>query len=140
MNTLSLAEYSNMKDEFLIEKRKIIVFAEIKGINDVREFKFILDTGASKSIINEGVAIRLGFDLKRLKTGDKLMTVGGSTYSKVLQLPKLSLFGKEMVNFEVNVLKLSPQILYFADGLIGMDFLLQFKNIKFDFEKKTIEI
>jgi len=129
-----------MKYELLIEKKKIIVYAEIKGINDVREFKFILDTGSTKTIIDEQIAAVLGFDLKRLKTGDKLMTVGGSTHSKVLQLPKLSLFGKEMINFEVNVLNLSPQILYFADGLIGMDFLLQFQNIKFDFEKKIIEI
>lgn len=129
-----------MKYELLIEKKKIIVYAEIKGINDVREFKFILDTGSTKTIIDEQIAAVLGSDLKRLKTGDKLMTVGGSTYSKVLQLPKLSLFGKEMINFEVNVLNLSPQILYFADGLIGMDFLLQFQNIKLDFEKKIIEI
>jgi predicted aspartyl protease len=129
-----------MKYELLIEKKKIIVYAEIKGINDVREFKFILDTGSTKTIIDEQIAAVLGSDLKILKTGDKLMTVGGSTYSKVLQLPKLSLFGKEMINFEVNVLNLSPQILYFADGLIGMDFLLQFQNIKLDFEKKIIEI
>ena len=128
-----------MKHEMVIERRKIIVFAEIKGINDVREFKFILDTGSSKSLVSEMIAVRLGFDLKRLTTGDKLMTAGGSTNSKILKLPKLSLFGKEMVNFEVNVINMPPQILYFADGLIGMDFLLQFKNIHFDFEAKTIE-
>ena len=128
-----------MKHELLIENRKIIVFAEIKGINDVREFKFILDTGASKSIVSERVAIRLGFDIKRLQSGDRLMTAGGGINSKILRLPKFSLFGKEMINFEVNVLNLSPQILYFADGLIGMDFLLQFKNIKFDFDEKIIE-
>ena len=67
------------------------------------------------------------------------MTVGGGTYSKILKLPKLSLFGKDMVNFEVNVLNMPPQLLYIADGLIGMDFLLQFKSIKFDFDAKTIE-
>lgn len=44
-----------------------------------------------------------------------------------------------MINFEVNILNFPPQILYFADGLIGMDFLLQFKNIKFDFDEKIIE-
>ena len=126
--------------EFLIEKRKIIVFAEIKGINDVREFKFILDTGSSKTIIDDDAVIRLGFELERLKSGDRLMTAGGSIHSKKLKLPKLSLFGKNMVNFEVSVLNLPHQITYFADGLIGMDFLLQFKNIKFDFEAKTIEI
>jgi len=114
-----------MKHDFLVNKRKIIVIAQIKGINGFRSFKFILDTGASKSIIDESVAIRLGFDLKRLEK-DKLMTIGGSAYSKLLKLPKLSLLGKDMVNFETNVLNMPPQIMYFADGLIGMDFLLQF--------------
>jgi len=128
-----------MKHELLIEKRKIIVFAQIKGINDIREFKFILDTGSSKTIISEQVATRLGFDLKRLNSGDKLMSAGGGTNSKILRLPRLSLFGKDMINFEVNVLNLPPQITYFIDGLIGMDFLLQFKNIAFDFDAKTIE-
>jgi clan AA aspartic protease (TIGR02281 family) len=128
-----------MRHEFLIDKRKIIVFTTIKGINDTREFKFILDTGSSKTIINEKVAFSLGYDLKRLENGEKLMTAGGSMHSKILRLPKLSLFGKDMVNFEVSVLNLPLQITYFADGLIGMDFLLQFKNIKFDFENKIIE-
>jgi len=128
-----------MKHKLLIDKRKIIVFAHIKGINDDRELTFILDTGASKSIIDDGAAIRLGFDLKRLKTGDRLMTAGGGVNSKILKLPKFSLFGKDLVNFEVNVIKMPPQITYFADGLIGMDFLLQFENIKFDFIEKVIE-
>ena len=128
-----------MKHTFILNKRKIIVFATIKGIGIEEEFNFILDTGASKSIIDDSVALRLGFDLNRLKTGDRLTTVGGGRNSKILSLPKFSLFGKDMVNFEVNVLDIPPQILYFADGLIGMDFLLQFKHIKFDFDEKIIE-
>jgi len=128
-----------MKHKLLIDRRKIIVFAQVKGINDDRELTFILDTGASKSVIDDGAALRLGFDLKRLKAGDRLMTAGGGVNSKILKLPKLSLFGKDLVNFEVNVLKMPPQITYFADGLIGMDFLLQFENIKFDFIEKVIE-
>jgi len=72
-----------MKHELLIEKRKIIVFAKIKGINDIMEFKFILDSGSSKTIINERVAISLGFDLKRLKSGDRLMTAGGAAATNV---------------------------------------------------------
>ena len=129
-----------MKHNLLIEKQKIIVFAEIKGVNDFKKLKFILDTGASKTIIDEGAAINLGFDLKRLKSGDRLMTAGGGVNSKILQLPKFSLFGKDLVNFEVSVLKMPPQITYFIDGLIGMDFLLQFENIKFDFVEKVVEI
>jgi hypothetical protein len=68
------------------------------------------------------------------------MTAKGGMNSKILKLPKLSLFGKDMVNFEVSVLNLPSQITYFVDGLIGMDFLLNFKNIKFNFDEKTFEI
>jgi predicted aspartyl protease len=95
-----------MKHIFSVEKRKIIVVTQIKGINDFMDLKFILDTGASKTVIDDGAVRRLGFDLKRLRAGDKLMTVGGNIHSKILKLPKLSLFGKEMVNFEVSVLNL----------------------------------
>ena len=129
-----------MTSKFYIDKRKIIVTAQIKGVNDTREVKFILDTGSSKTMIDEVTAINLGFDLKRLKTGDRLMTANGGVSSKILKLPKFSLFGKDSVNFEVIVLNMPPQILFFAHGLIGMDFLLQFENIKFDFDKKIIEI
>lgn len=128
-----------MKHECFIVKRKIIVRAQIKGVNDDMNFKFILDTGASKTVVDEGVARQLGFDLKQLKIGDRLMTAGGGTNSKILVLPKLTLLGKDTINFDVNVIKFPPQITYFSDGLIGMDFLLQFENIKFDFEKKIIE-
>jgi clan AA aspartic protease (TIGR02281 family) len=128
-----------MKHKLFIEQRKIIVSAQIKGNNDTMDFKFILDTGSSKTIISEQTAISLGFDLKGLKTGDRLMTAGGGMHSKTLKLPKINLFDKDMSDFEVNVLNLPLQITYFADGLIGLDFLLQFKNIKFDFDEKTIE-
>ena len=128
-----------MKYKFRLYKRTIIVEAQIKGVNDSKGIDFILDTGTSKTIIDNSVAIWLGFDLKRLKTGDKLMTANGGINSKILKLPKFSLFGKDLVNFEVNVLNMPPQITYIADGLIGMDFLLQFENIKFDFDNKIIE-
>ena len=128
-----------MKHELLIENRKIIVFATIKGINDTRSFKFILYTGATKSVIDDDTAVRLGFELYRLEKGDRLMTASGSVRSKILKLPKFSLFGKEIDNFEVNVIKFPLQVTLVADGLIGMDFLLRFKNIKFNFDAKTVE-
>ena len=67
------------------------------------------------------------------------MTAGGGIHSKILSLPKFSLFGKDRLNFEVNVMKFPFQITLLADGVVGMDFLLHFKNIKFDFDTKTIE-
>ena len=128
-----------MKHQLLIEDRKIIVFATIRGVKEDRILKFILDTGATKSLISESGAQRLGFQLFRLQRGDRLMTAGGAIQSKILELPKFSLFGKDVDNFEVNVIKFPLQITLIADGLIGMDFLLKFQNIKFDFDAKTVE-
>lgn len=56
-----------MKHTFISDKRKIIVFATIAGMGIEKQFKFILDTGASKSIIDDSVAQRLGFDLHKLE-------------------------------------------------------------------------
>ena len=129
-----------MTYKFRIYKRSIIVEAQIKGVNDIRGIDFILDTGASKSVIDESAVCRLGYDLKRLQTGDRLMTASGIVWSKSLKLSKLSLFGKDLENFEVNVLNMPSELTYFARGLIGMDFLLQFGKITFDFDEKIIDI
>ena len=128
-----------MTHKLLIDDRKLIVFATIEGDNESREFKFVLDTGASKTVISDSVAIRLGFDLYRLERGNRLMTAGGAVHSKILKLPKFSLFGKDLSDFEVNIIRFPLEMTYYADGIVGMDFLLKFKNIKFDFETKTIE-
>ena len=48
---------------------------------------FILDTGASKTVIDNDAFSRLGFDLKHLKDGDRLMTASGVISSKILKLP-----------------------------------------------------
>ena len=128
-----------MKYPIEVSKRKIIVTAVVKGVYDDTKLKFILDTGATKSVFDEEAVRQLGYELFRLQAGDRLMTAGGAIRSKVLTLPKFSLMGKNVSNFEVNVIKFPMQISLLADGLLGMDFLLHFKNIKFDFDAKTIE-
>ena len=128
-----------MKHKLLIDERKIIVFATIEGNNEIRRFRFILDTGASRTIIDENTALILGYDIKKLDKGDRLMAASGAIQSKNLNLPKFSLFGKDIANFEVSVINFPRQITYYADGVLGMDFLLQFKKLTFDFDKQTVE-
>jgi len=123
-----------MKNSFLLEKQKIIITANIKDT----DFRFILDTGATISVIDKDVALWLGFDLKNLESV-KLATAGGSTTAKNLTLPKIKVFDTEISNFNVSVINLPYQITLFASGLIGMDFLLKFKELKINFEEKFIE-
>ena len=125
-----------MTHDFELDSKRIIVFAHV---NDSRRIKLILDTGASISVLDESTVARLGFDLKKLDNGDRLATAGGYINSKIIRLSKFNMFGKVITDFKMNVLSLPSQITYFADGLIGMDFLLQFESIKFDLVKKIIE-
>jgi predicted aspartyl protease len=83
---------------FTFERRKIIVTATLKGPNDRYDYQFILDTGAATSVIDENVAISLGYSL---------------------------------YNIPIQIL---------VDGLIGMDFLRNFRKITFHFDRQTIEV
>ena len=128
-----------MKETFSLVKKKIIVIPKIKGLKGNQDFNFIVDTGASVSIISDTVAAFLGFDLKTLKS-ENLTTISGKASSKILKLPKIELFGKSVSNFEVKVMNLPVQVTLLADGLIGMDFLLNFKEFKINFDEKFVEV
>ena len=61
----------------------------IEDKSESRDFNFILDTGALKTIISERVAIRLGYELYRLQKGDRLMTAGGRRKCKNPEIAKV---------------------------------------------------
>jgi len=127
-----------MKEKFNLIKKKIIVVPKIKGVKDDQDFNFILDTGASVSIISDTAAAFLGFNLAKLST-ETLTTIGGQANAKVLKLPKIELCGRTVSNFEIKVMSLPLQVSLLADGLIGMDFLLKFKKIKINFDENFVE-
>ncbi|GHS96554.1 hypothetical protein FACS189421_01810 [Bacteroidia bacterium] len=124
--------------QFLLNKRKIIVTPLIRGKVEPVYFNFIVDTGAATTVIDKSVANMMGFDL--YSNQESLITAGGRVKTKSTKIPKIELFGKEIYNFEVSVIEFPVQFTIYADGLIGMDFLQKLKQLKIDFETKTIEV
>ena len=122
---------------FQLERRKIIISANLKGPKKESSYKFILDTGAGTSVINEDVAVSLGYCLYNIPKTETLVTAGGRINARMVQLDKLTLFEKSVSNFTVSVVPLPIQIL--VDGLIGMDFLQHFQRIKIHFDRRAIE-
>jgi clan AA aspartic protease (TIGR02281 family) len=127
-----------MTYQFLLNKRKIIVTPLIRGKVEPVYFNFIVDTGAATTVIDKSVANMMGFDL--YSNQESLITAGGRVKTKSTKIPKIELFGKEIYNFEVSVIEFPVQFTIYADGLIGMDFLQKLKQLKIDFETKTIEV
>ena len=54
-----------MTHKLLIEKRKLIVYATVDGVKESKSLKFILDTGSTKTIIDNDAVTRLGYQLFR---------------------------------------------------------------------------
>ena len=126
-----------MKFKLTIESEKIIVEPLITIQKDIRKFRFILDTGAARTTIDKSVA-----DILKLEcfSSDNLITAGGRIKAQEAKIPQMELFGKDLSDISVNVIEFPYQVTIFADGLIGMDFLKQFKHLNFDFENKIIEV
>jgi clan AA aspartic protease (TIGR02281 family) len=127
-----------MTFNFTLKSNKIIVAPTIKSKNGIAEFRFILDTGSTKTIIDKSVADIIGFD--EYYDGDMLTTAGGRIKSKEIKLKSIKMFDKVVSNFMVGVIDFAPQITIYADGLLGMDFLKKFRHLDIDFENKTIEV
>ena len=126
-------------EKFEFEKRKIIITATLKGPYTTLDFRFLLDTGAGTTVISDNVASVLGYDMRKIHTSQTFVTAGGRVNAKMIQLHKITMLGKQMPNFTVCVIPLPYQVLAYANGLIGVDFLQQLKKIKIDFDTKEIE-
>jgi predicted aspartyl protease len=83
---------------------------------------FILDTGATRTIIAPEYLKAIGYDLKNdtLPT-ESIVTGGGMTQAPLLILEKLIVLGQVKTDFPVYVLSFPRQSL--VSGIIGNDFL-----------------
>jgi len=125
-------------EKFEFEKRKIIITTTLKGPYTTLDFRFLLDTGAGTTVISDSVASSLGYDLHKIHTSQTFVTAGGRINGKMIQLHKISVLGKHISNFSVCVIPLPFQVLAYANGLIGVDFLQQLKKIQIDFDSQEI--
>ena len=127
-----------MIDSFEVKYRKIPVKVLIKGKTGIRDFIFIVDTGASHSIINAALLKSIGYLSSDYCKSENLMGFGGNSI-KIDFLETRSIFclGLKRSNFVIGVhdFKLST----FYDGILGVDFFLNHK-LSIDFKNGIIEL
>lgn len=115
-----------MNGKFDFKYRKIIVHVSIKGIDKIAKMRFILDTGASFSIINTNAMKSLGYTKKDFTKTERLQGFGGNRKNvNFLKLKSLAFLGVQRNNFEIGAADFSSNMLF--DGILGIDF---FKNHK----------
>ena len=123
------ADPSNQTIPFkLQESHLIVVDGSIGGLNPL---KFLIDTGANYSVVDEGVAQKLR--LRRIAQDQRLAAFGQTSPMERVVLSGLRL-GPILTSLPCIVLDLSD---WDVDVIIGMD-LLRRNNFTIDYRSKTI--
>jgi hypothetical protein len=105
-------------------------------INNSGPFHFLLDTGASNSILSDRVARLL--NIQTIGTG-MLHTGGGSVAASLTRLNRLQVGESALKDIEIFSATLPTLQRLEVDGILGADYLRRFK-VSIDYEKQVMQI
>jgi aspartyl protease family protein len=93
----------------------------------VRQFRLLVDTGSSYTVLRVNVVEALGCDLQNPLNRIRIPTGGGIIEAPVVAVTWFSCLGQRVENFSIVAHTLPATT--FVDGLLGMDFLTRFQAV-----------
>jgi predicted aspartyl protease len=110
-----------MSHPFNAQRGLIMVQAELFGPSGSAILRLALDTGATSTLINNGLLVAVGYDPALAPDRIQITTGSGVEFTPRLTIDKLVALGQEQVNFPVLGHTLPPSA--GIDGLLGLDFM-----------------
>ena len=89
--------------------------------------RLLIDTGASYSVLPIPILQRIGCNLDQPLGKKKIVTANGAIAVPIVSVPWFNCMGVKRENYPVVGLDLPASS--FADGLLGMDFLIEVKAV-----------
>lgn len=121
---------------FFVDKRLIIVPVRLHGSKHFFDAQFVLDTGASYTIVDHRIAESIGYTQNNATAPSRVSSATGKEEGFRIKIASIETLGKCLVDFEVACHALLEQG---VEGLIGMNFLEKFDFCIFP-SKKNIQI
>ncbi len=106
-----------------IDKRLILVPVILSSPQGTVRARFVLDTGASHTIIDYRIAESIGYSSKNAIAPSRVSSAAGKEEGFRLHIAAFETLGKRIENFEVACHALLEQG---VEGLLGMTFLERF--------------
>lgn len=102
------------------ERKLIIARTELEGPSGNAVLRLALDTGATRTLINVGLLVSIGYDPALAADRSQITTGSGVEFVPHLPLSKITALGQERTGFSVLCHTLPPSA--GVDGLLGLDF------------------
>lgn len=96
------------------------------------EVRFMIDTGASDVVIDEKIALKLGYDLQKINYDKVFQTANGQSYGASISFDEVDVSGVKFYNVQASITNSDLVI-----PLLGMSFLQKFYKYEF-FRDKLI--
>lgn len=119
--------------EFVPRTSLVVVPVTINGRGP---FRFILDTGASDSILSSAVADALAIPEGRSR---RILTAGGAVPAQVRMLRIFKVGGVRLEEVEIAVMQADLMKTLQVDGVLGADYLRRFK-VSIDYQNRLVDI
>lgn len=100
----------------------------VRAVVNGHSVRFLVDTGASMTVLTSDVALRLGFNVRGLDYSMAAYTANGPTFAAPAQLESITIGGISIENIEAAVLR--PGQL--DTPLLGMSFLNGLSSVRFE--------
>jgi predicted aspartyl protease len=126
-----------MSVPFDAQRGLVIVGATVDGPSGTAVLRLALDTGATRTVMNAGMLVALGYDPALVPERIQITTGSGVEFVPRVPVQKLVALGQERTNFPVLCHTLPPSA--GIDGLLGLDFL-RGQTLSLDFRTGTITL
>ncbi len=119
------------------EKKKPLILIEV-WVNNQGPFSFVVDTGATVTVLSPETAQKAGLDLTS-GVKDTAHGAGGQVQASLVSLESLRIGEIEIKDLQAAIMDLTnlKQILGDLDGVIGYNFLSQFR-VMIDYPQRVI--
>jgi predicted aspartyl protease len=128
-----------MTHPFVKEPKSGVIFVTI-AVNEVHDFKMMLDTGASHTTFDINALLVAEYSIGNIVETDIVETASGMMEVDVINIKSISAFGHTVRDMKVQMYDFYKHgILSDYDGLLGLDF---FENTEFriNMKNQTIEV
>jgi predicted aspartyl protease len=99
----------------------VIVQTQVTGPSGIAVLRLALDTGATRTVINAGLLLALGYDPAATLERTEVTTGSGVEFAPLVSISRILALGRECTDFLVLAHTLPPSA--GVDGVLALDFL-----------------